>query len=64
MKYEKTKIIVGVCIFAIILLAVFFVPIDGKGSTLLRVCKFNEATGTYNACFFRWQSNEGPSFYF
>lgn len=58
-------ILTGVSVLALVLLVAIFVPINSEGSSLLRVCKFDESKGSYSACYFRWDKQlSQPSIYF
>ena len=49
----------------LVLLVIGFAPVRGNNSSLLRTCRFDEASGTYSKCFWSWdKALREPSIYF
>jgi len=49
--------LVAVAVIALILLIIVLIgllPILGNNSSILRQCRFNESSGGYDKCFWRW----------
>lgn len=60
---KRTAIVITTVI--LVLLAIGFAPVRGNNSSLLRTCRFDEASGAYSKCFWSWnKALRDPSIYF